>query len=194
MSGHCPCMTLSCYLTTGFLPSCPFHVSHDVLVLSLPCRSTPPFMSLTFSRYVRFICHVCPVLSLRVISLHLPSCRLVSLCFVSPCFHFCPLHVPFSSPLFPFHVPLLSCYVDFLLPPLISLHFPAFPLCSPIFPAKKHDFSSVFTITTSKNTEPQTSKEPAGGIEPGTPVLRHRLPEDSFSGTPSNCRAVLGGR
>ena len=54
-------------------------------------------MSLTFSRYVRFIFHVCPVLSSRVISLHLPSCRLVSLCFVSlsyplrsPCFHFCP--------------------------------------------------------------------------------------------------------
>ena len=107
MSGHCPCTTLNCHLTTGFPPSCPFHVSHDVLVLSLPCRSTP-FMSLTFSRrYVRFICHVCPAFSLRVISLHLPSCRLVSLCFVSlsfplhcPCFHFCPLHVPFSSPLF----------------------------------------------------------------------------------------------
>ena len=152
-----------------------------------------PFMSLAFSRYVRFVFHVCPVLSLRVISLHLPSCRLVSLCFVSlsfplhsPCFHFCPLHVPFSSPLFPFHFPLLSCHVDFLFPPLISLHFLAFPLCSPIFPAKKHGFSSVFTIRTSKNTEffqifgkrrqePQTSKEPAGGIEPGTPVLRHLL-------------------
>ena len=79
-----------------------------------------PFMSLTFSRYVRFIFHVCPVLSLRVISLHLPSCRVVSLCFVSlafslhsPCFHFCPL---------------------------ISLHFRAFPLCSPIFPTKNTVF------------------------------------------------------
>ena len=154
------------------------------------------FMSLSFSRYVRFIFHVCPVLSLRVISLHLPSCRLVSLCFVSLsfplhslCFHFCPLHVPFSSPLFPFHVPLLSCHVDFLFPPLISLHFLAFPLCSPIFPAKKHGVSSFFATRTSKNTEffqifgkrrqePQTSKEPAVGIEPGTPVLRHWLRKD----------------
>ena len=104
-------------------------------------------MSLTFSRYVRFIFHVCPLLSLRVISLHLLSCRLVSLCFVSlsfplhsPCFHFCPFHVPFSSPFFPFHFPLLSCHVDFLFPPLISLHFLAFPLCSPVFPAKKKRF------------------------------------------------------
>ena len=149
-----------------------------------------PFRSLTFSRYVRFIFHVCPVLSLRVISLHLPSCRLLSLCFVSlsfplhsPCFHFCPLHVPFSSPLFPFHFPLLSCHVDFLFPPLISLHFLAFPLCSPIFPAKRHSFPafsqlgrpktrSLFQIFGKRRQEPQTSKEPAGGIEPGTPVLR----------------------
>ena len=90
-----------------------------------------PCMSLTFSRHVRFIFHACPVLSLRVISLHLPSCRLVSWCFISlsfplhsPCFHFCPLHVPFSSPLFPFHFPLLCCHVDFLFPPLISLGTP----------------------------------------------------------------------
>ena len=101
-------------------------------------------MSLSFSRYVRFIFHACPVFSLRASSLHLPSCRLVALSFVSlsftlhsPCFHLCPFHVPFSSPLFPFHFPLLSCHVDFLFPPLISLHFLAFPLCSPAFPARK---------------------------------------------------------
>ena len=45
--------------------------------------------------------------------------------FHSPCtplvFHFCPFHVPFSFPLFPFHFLLLSCHVDFLFPPLISL-------------------------------------------------------------------------
>ena len=118
-----------------------------------------PFMSLTFSRYVRFVFHVCPVLSLRVISLSpvVPIGFLV-LCFPSfplrcPCFHFCPLHVPFSSPLFPFHFPLLSCHVGFLFPPLISLHFLAFPLCFPIFPANKHGFSSVFVIRTSKSTE-----------------------------------------
>ena len=108
-------------------------------------------MSLSFSRYVRFIFHVYPVFSLPVISLHRPSCRLVSLSFGSlsfalhsPCFHFCPFHVPFSSPLFPFHFPLLSCHVDFLFPPLISLHFLAFPLCSPVFPAKRHCFFQRF--------------------------------------------------
>ena len=102
--------------------------------MSLPFLSTPPSCPLSFSRYVRFNFYVCPVLSLSVMSLHLPSCRLVSLSFVfllfplhSPCFHFCPFHVPFSSPLFPFHVPLLSCHVDFLFPPLISLQWLAFP-------------------------------------------------------------------
>ena len=141
-------------------------------------------MSLTFSRYVRFIFHVCPVLALRVISLHLPSCRLVSLCFVSlsfplhsPCFHFCPFHVPFSSPLFPFHFPLLSCHVDFLCPPLISLHFLAFPLCSPVFPAKKTRFSSspafsqrgrpkTHRFSAKGGRKPKPANEPAGGIEP----------------------------
>ena len=116
-------------------PRCPGHVP------SIPFNS--PFMSLPFSWYVRFICHACPVLSLRVSSLHLPSCRLVALSFVSlsfplhsACFHFCLFHVPFSSPLFPFHFLLLSCHVDFLFPPLVSLYFLAFPLCSLAFPAK----------------------------------------------------------
>ena len=148
-------------------------------------------MSLSFSRYVRFIFQVCPVLSLRVISLHLPSCRLVSLCFVSlslplrsPCFNFCPFHVPFSSPLLPFHFPLLSCHVDFLFPPLISLRFLAFPLCSPVFPAKKHGFSSVFVKRTSNNTEffqifgkrRQETQRAGRGMSLGP--LRHRLPKD----------------
>ena len=137
-------------------------------------------MSLPFSRYVRCIFHICPVLSLPVISLHLPSRRLVSLSFVS-------ISLPCTPLVFicPFHVRLLSCHVDFLFPPLISLHFPAFPLCSPIFPAKNHCFSSVAAKRTSKNTEffqifgkrrqeTQTSKELAGGFESWTPVLRHR--------------------
>ena len=41
--------------------------------------------------------------------------------------------------------------------------------------------------------KPKPAKKPAGGIEPGTPVLRHRLPKTTFSGTSSNCRAVRGG-
>ena len=94
-------------------------------------------MSLLLSRYVRFILHVCPVLWLRVISLHLLSCRLVSLSFVSlsfplhsPCFDFCPFHVPFSSPLFPFTSPCFPVMsTSYFLPsfPCTSLHFPFAP-------------------------------------------------------------------
>ena len=107
-------------------------------------------MSLTFSRYVRFIFHACPVLALQVISLHCRAdwfpCALFPFhSFTLPCFHFCPFHVPFSSPLFTFHFPLLSCHVDFLFPPLISLHFLACPLCSPVFPAKKNTVFPVFS-------------------------------------------------
>ena len=120
----------------------------------------------------------------------------------SPCFHFCPFHVP---SLFPFHFPLLSCYVNFLFPPLISLHFLAFPLCSPVFPAKRHSFSSVFAKRTSKNTEffqifgkrrqeAQASKRAGRGNQAwdpcfATPALpnrsrdqqRHQLPQGSSS-------------
>ena len=183
-----------------------------------------PFMSLTFSRYVRFVFHVCPVLSLRVISLHLPSCRLVSLCFVSlsfslhsPCFHFCPFHVPFSSPLFPFHFPFafLSCRL-----PISSPHFPALPCVSPLLPSisrKQHGFSSVFRKEdVQKNTEcfpdfrPQEAGNPnqqrAGrgnrAWDPcfATPRLveRHQISaryvgEPPFSCTPRIRRRARGG-
>ena len=170
-----------------------------------------PFRSLTFSRYVRLIFHVCPVLSLRVISLHLPSRQLVSLCFVSlsfplrsPCFHFCPLHVPVSSPLFPFHFPLRSCHVDFLFPPLISLHFLAFPLCSPIFAAKNTGFPafsqlgrpktqsfSRFSAKGGRNPRPAKSRQGESSLGPLS--FYTGSPEATFSGTSSNCRAVRGG-
>ena len=143
---------------------------------SIPFNSR--FMSLSFSRYVRFIFHVCPFLSLPVISLHLPSCPLVSLSFVclavpphSPCFHFFPLHVPFSPlhvpfrpPSFPFHFPWLSCHVNFLSPacPCISLYF--LPSCPSTFPSlpvffpksnltKNTFFSYVFANQYVTNTE-----------------------------------------
>ena len=104
-------------------PSCPFHVSHDVLVMSLPCLSTPP----SFSMHVPFFrCESVPYISRRADWLPCPLFP-----FHSPCTPLVFISVPFSSPLFPFHFPLLSCHVDFLFPPLISLHFLAFPLCSP---------------------------------------------------------------
>ena len=113
-------------------------------------------MSLTFSRYVRVIFHVCPVLSLRVFSLHLPSCRLVPLRFVSLSFPLhsfsflslsCPFQFPFVSLSFP--VAFLTCGL-----PISSPHFLALPcisLCSPVIPAKKHGFPAF-----SQRGRPQT--------------------------------------
>ena len=110
-------------------------------------------MSLSFSRYVRFIFHASPVLSLRLSSLHLPSCRLVALSFVSLSFPLHPLvfiSVPFMSLSVPLCFPFISrCFpvmsTSYFLPsfPCTSLHFP-FPLCSPAFPAKKHCFFQRF--------------------------------------------------
>ena len=168
--------------------SCPFHS------FQLPLH-VPDIFSVCplFSMYVPFFrCESFPYISRRPIGF-LVLC-FPFIVFALPWFSFLSLSCPFQFPLFPFHFPLLSCYVDFLLPPLISLHFLAFPLCSPVFPAKTR-CSSVFARRTSKNTEffqifgkrrqeTQTSKD-GRGIEPGTPVLRHR--------TSSNCRAVRGG-
>ena len=152
-------------------PSCPFHDSsffEDVLVMSPSMPFNSPFMSLSFSRYVRFNFRVCPFLSLPVISLHLPSCPLVFLSFVclavpphSPCFHVFPLHVLFSSPscpvqfpCFPFISPCMCLHFP-LFPPLISLHFLAFSLCSPIFFREKMIFGR-------RRQNARTSKELAG--------------------------------
>ena len=118
-----------------------------------------------FSRYVRFIFHVCSVLSLLVISLHLPSCRLVS-CPVFPFYPCTPLvfiSVPFMSLSVPLCFPLISrCF------PVMSTSYflPSFPCTSLHFPLAGN---------------PSQKKEPAGGFEPGTPVLRRRLPEDYVS-------------
>ena len=147
-------------------------------------------MSLSFSRYVRFVFHACPVLSLRVSSLHLPSCRLAALSFVSlsfplrsPCFYFCPFHVPFSSPLFSFHFPLLSCRLPIYSPP----YFLALPCISPVLPSISRKKKTLFFQRFRKKDVQkhrvfpdfrQKEKELAGGFEPGTPVWRHRLPED----------------
>ena len=134
-----------------------------------------------------------PCMSRSFVASHFPTSPVMPLCFVSlsfplhsPCFHFCPLHVP--------------CHVDFLFPPLISLHFLAFPLCSPIFPAKTR-FSSVCAIRTSKNTEfflakggrnpkPAKSRQGESSLEPLS--CDTGSPKTAFSGTSSNCRAVRG--
>ena len=137
-------------------PSRPFHVSHDVLVMSLPFLSTPPSRPCHFlGMAASFPCmSVCPLLSLRVISLHLPSCRLVSLAFISLSFPLrsflslsCPFQFPFVSLSFP--LAFLSCRL-----PISSPHFLALPcvsLCSPVFPSKRHDVSSVFAEDVKKH-------------------------------------------
>ena len=123
-----------------------------------------PFHSFQLPLHVPDIFSVCPLhcpcMSRSCVASHFPTSPVVPIGFLVPCFpcippalplfHFCPFHVPFSSPLCPFHFPLLSCHVDFLFPPLISLHFLAFPLG---FPSQKKRFSSVFAKRTSKNTE-----------------------------------------
>ena len=124
-------------------PSCPFRVSH---VLVMPLHFNSPFVSLSFSRYVRVILHVCPVLSLPVISRRLPSCRLVSLSFVSlsfplhsPCFFISvPFMSPFISPCFP------VMWTSYFLPSFPCTSFLHFPCAPQYFPEKKSKFSQRF--------------------------------------------------
>ena len=131
MSGNCPFITMNCHLTAGFPLDFPF-MSFSRFPSSWSCPFHAFQLPLHVPEYVRFIFHVCPVLSLRVISLHLPSCRIVSLLFPlhSPCCHFCALHV-LSVPLcFPFIsrcFPVMS--TSYVLPscPCTSLHFPFAP-------------------------------------------------------------------
>ena len=155
------------------------------------------FHSFQLPLHVPVIFSVCPLhfpcMSRSFVASHFPTSPVVPIGFRVLCFPFifpalplfsflslsCLFQFPFVSVSFP--LAFLSCR----LPPLISLHFLAFPLCPPVFPTKKHASSSVFTKRTATNTEffqifgkrrqePYTSKEPAGGLEPGTPVLRPR--------------------
>ena len=167
-----------------------------------------PFHSFQLPLHVPDIFSVCPLhfpcMSRSCVASHFPTSPVVPIGFLVPCFHFCPFHVRFSSPLFPFQFPLLSCHADFLFPPLISLHCLAFPLCSPIFPAKKREgFPSVFAKRTCKNTEFFLVKNEAGSpsqqqSRQGESSLGHLFcdtgsPKTTSSGTSSNCRAARGG-
>ena len=71
----------------------------------------------------------------------------------------------------------------------LSLHFLAFPLGSPVFSTKAHTVFPAFSQRghpktqsfpdfLQKQAENPNQQKPAGGIEPGTPVFPHRLPED----------------
>ena len=81
----------------------------------------------------------------------------------------------------------------------------ALPLCSPVFPVKRHGFSSVFAKRTSKNIEffpdfrqkdagsPSQQKSRQGESSLGPLFCDTGSPKTTFSGTSSNCRAVRGG-
>ena len=148
IAARCP----GCLLTYWLCPWFPLHVLFTFPMMSWSCPShsfqlpLPCYfldMSASFSMYVPFFrCQSFPnILCFAFIPPALPLFSCLS------------LSCPFQFPLFPFHFPLLSCHVDFLFPPLLSLHFLAFPLCSQYFPQKKNTkkarFSSVFAKRTS---------------------------------------------
>ena len=79
----------------------------------------------------------------------------------------------------------------------------ALPLCSPVFPAKKHCFSSVFADVQKHRVfpdfwqkdagSPSQQKSRQGDSSLGPLFCDTGSPKTTFSGTSSNCRAVLGG-
>ena len=101
-----------------------------------------PFHAIQPPLHVPDIFSVCPLhlpcMSRSFVASHFPTSPVVLgflvLCFLSfplhsPCFHFCPLHVPFSSPLFPCPAAFLSCRLPISSPHFTctSLHFPSAP-------------------------------------------------------------------
>ena len=139
---------------------------------------------------------------------------LVSIGFLVLCFPFIPPALPLFSLLplaCPFQFPFvsLSCPAAFLSCrlPISSPHFLALPCISPLLPnisSKKHGFSSVFASRTSKNIKffPDFRQKEAGTSNQQRGGRGNRAwdlfcdtdsPKTTFSGTSSNCRAVLWG-
>ena len=165
----------------------PLHVLFTFPMTSWSC----PFHAFQLFLHVPDIFSVCPLhfpcMSRSFVASNFPTSPVVPIGFLVLCFPFIPpalpllsflsLACPLSSPLFPFHFPLLSCHVDISFP-----HFLALPCISPLLPnisrkkiqrfcnqdVQKHRVFPDFRQK--KRQEPQTSKEPAGGIKPGTPV------------------------
>ena len=160
-------MTLNCLLLLAF----PFIVLFTFPMMSWSC----PFHSSQLPLHVPVIFSVCPLhfpcMSRSFVASHCPTSPVVPIGFLVLCSLLFPPALPLFSFLFflscSFQFPF--CHVDFLFPPLIFVHFLVFPLCSPVFPAKTR-----VLIFGKRRQETQTSKEPAGGFEPGTPVLRER--------------------
>ena len=159
----------------------------------------PPFMSLTFFS-------VCPLhfpcMSCSFVASHFPTSPVVPIGFLVRCFPFLPPYTPlfsFLSLACPFKFPFvsLSCPAAFLSCrlPISSPHFLALPCISPLLPnisLKKTRFSSVFESRASRFRQKEagtpTQQRAGRGNRAWDPCSK-----TTFSGTSSNCRAVLGG-
>ena len=163
-----------------------------------------PFHSFQHLLHVPDIFSVCPLhfpcMSRSFAASHFPTSPVVPIGFLVLCFPFilpalplfsflslsCPFQFPFVSLSFP--VAFLSCRL-----PISSPHFLALPCISPLLPSMSRKNNTVFPVFSQRGRpktqsffqifgkrrqETQTSNEPAGGIEPAIPVLRHWLPED----------------
>ena len=171
--------------------SCPFHsfqLPLHVPDISSVCPCHFPCMSRSFVASHFLTSPVVPIgfiaLCFPVIPPALPSFSFLSLS--------CPFQFPFVSLSFP--VAFLACGLFLPSFPCTSLHFPFAPQYSRqntlFFQRfrKEQSFSrfslalpcisrhpktqSFFQIFCNSKQETQTIKKPAGGIEPGTPVLR----------------------
>ena len=134
-----PLHTLSCHLTTGFLldsTSCPFHVSHDVLVMPLPILSTPLHAPVIFS--------VCPLhfprMSRSFVASQFPTSPVAQIGCLVLCFPFIPL-VSISVPFMSLSVPLCLPFIFRCFPVMSTSHFlPSFPCTSLHFPCAAQHF------------------------------------------------------
>ena len=134
-------------------------------------------MSLSFSRYVRFISISVPFFRCQSFP-YILSCRLVSSSFVSlsfPCTPVVFISVPFMSLSVPLCFPFMSpCFpvmsTSYFLPsfPCTSLHFPF----ARISPRKKTRFSYRFRAKGGKKPKPAKSWQGDSSLGP---LLRHRL-------------------
>ena len=148
-----------------------------------------PFHSLQLPRHVPVIFSVCPLhvpcMFRAFVASHFPTSPVVPIGFLSfvslsfplhaPCFHFCAFHVPFSSPLFPSHFPLL---------PSSSPHVLALPCISPLLPSisrkkarffqrcrkedvQKHRVFSIFSVNGGRKPKPAKSRQGDSSLNVG---------------------------
>ena len=168
-----------------------------------------PFHAFQLPLHVPDIFSVCPLhfpcMSRSFVASHFPTSPVVPIGFLVLCFPFIPPALPLfsflslSCPLqFLFFSSLLSCHVDCLFPPLISLHFLAFFLCSPICAAKNTVFPafsqlgrpktqsfSRFSAKGGRNPKPAKSRQGESSL--GPLFCDTSSPKTTFSGTSSNC-------